>query len=228
MQPIDKLREICLALPHAHEVEAWGEPTFRVKNKIFVMYALLLLLCSVSPVNAQQLSGGLHVSWLGIGGGTYSAKAVAATGLGARVSFTPDFARGHASISALYSTFPRDPSDTPSISAGGIDVALIANPRGLLRPFVGIGIGFIRFAPRAGEFPPCDPEQGCMSEGAPQFRRETALTLRPAAGLTAAVTSQFSLFGDLRLHLREDTPWNGSNYQPEFSLGLTYRSLRPL
>ena len=36
---IDKLRELCLALPEAHEVEAWGEPTFRVKNKIFAMYA---------------------------------------------------------------------------------------------------------------------------------------------------------------------------------------------
>ena len=26
-------------MPEAHEVEAWGEPTFRVKNKIFAMYA---------------------------------------------------------------------------------------------------------------------------------------------------------------------------------------------
>jgi hypothetical protein len=37
--PIDRLRHLCLALPAAHEVEAWGEPTFRVKNKIFAMYA---------------------------------------------------------------------------------------------------------------------------------------------------------------------------------------------
>ena len=36
---LDKLRELCLQLPEAHEVEAWGEPTFRVKNKIFAMYA---------------------------------------------------------------------------------------------------------------------------------------------------------------------------------------------
>ena len=36
---LTKLRRICLALPEAHEVEAWGEPTFRVKNKIFAMYA---------------------------------------------------------------------------------------------------------------------------------------------------------------------------------------------
>jgi hypothetical protein len=33
------LRRICLALPEAHEVEAWGTPTFRVKNKLFAMYA---------------------------------------------------------------------------------------------------------------------------------------------------------------------------------------------
>ena len=38
-QPIDRLRIACLALPEAHEVEAWNEPTFRVKNKIFAMYA---------------------------------------------------------------------------------------------------------------------------------------------------------------------------------------------
>lgn len=38
-QPIDRIREICLALPEAHEVEAWGTPTFRVKNKVFAMYS---------------------------------------------------------------------------------------------------------------------------------------------------------------------------------------------
>ena len=36
---LDRLRVLCFALPEAHEVEAWGEPTFRVKNKIFAMYA---------------------------------------------------------------------------------------------------------------------------------------------------------------------------------------------
>jgi len=30
---------VCLALPEAHEVEAWGEPSFRVKNKLFAMHA---------------------------------------------------------------------------------------------------------------------------------------------------------------------------------------------
>jgi hypothetical protein len=37
--PLARLRAICLALPDAHEVEAWGEPTFRVRNKMFATYA---------------------------------------------------------------------------------------------------------------------------------------------------------------------------------------------
>lgn len=38
-KPLTRLRKICLALPEAHEVEAWGEPTFRVRNKLFAMFA---------------------------------------------------------------------------------------------------------------------------------------------------------------------------------------------
>ncbi|HEX2780890.1 MAG TPA: MmcQ/YjbR family DNA-binding protein [Gemmatimonadaceae bacterium] len=38
-RPFTRLRRICLALPEAHEVEAWGEPTYRVRNKIFAMQA---------------------------------------------------------------------------------------------------------------------------------------------------------------------------------------------
>lgn len=37
--PLERVRKICLSLPEAHEVEAWGEPTFRVRNKLFAMYA---------------------------------------------------------------------------------------------------------------------------------------------------------------------------------------------
>lgn len=37
--PLTRLRKLCLALPEAHEVEAWGAPTFRVRNKLFAMYA---------------------------------------------------------------------------------------------------------------------------------------------------------------------------------------------
>jgi hypothetical protein len=36
---LERVRRLCLALPEAHEVEAWGEPTFRVRNKMFAMYA---------------------------------------------------------------------------------------------------------------------------------------------------------------------------------------------
>ena len=35
--PVDRLRAICLALPEATEKEAWGDPTFRVRDKIFAM-----------------------------------------------------------------------------------------------------------------------------------------------------------------------------------------------
>jgi hypothetical protein len=38
-RPLARVRKLCLALPEVHEVEAWGEPTFRVKNKLFAMYA---------------------------------------------------------------------------------------------------------------------------------------------------------------------------------------------
>ena len=37
--PLVRLRRLCLLLPEAQEVEAWGAPTFRVKNKMFAMYA---------------------------------------------------------------------------------------------------------------------------------------------------------------------------------------------
>ena len=36
-QPTDRLRAICLALPDATEVETWGDPTFRVRGRIFAM-----------------------------------------------------------------------------------------------------------------------------------------------------------------------------------------------
>lgn len=36
--PIDHVRKICLALPEATEKTAWGEPTFRVKDKIFAQF----------------------------------------------------------------------------------------------------------------------------------------------------------------------------------------------
>lgn len=35
---LDRVRRICLALPEATEKQAWGEPTFRVNDKIFAQY----------------------------------------------------------------------------------------------------------------------------------------------------------------------------------------------
>jgi hypothetical protein len=37
--PLPRLRALCLAFPESHEVIAWSEPTFRVRNKLFAMYA---------------------------------------------------------------------------------------------------------------------------------------------------------------------------------------------
>jgi hypothetical protein len=38
-RPLTRLRKLCLSLPEAREVEAWGEPTFRIRNRLFAMYA---------------------------------------------------------------------------------------------------------------------------------------------------------------------------------------------
>ena len=37
MSAVERLREICLALPEATEKETFGGPTFRVRDKIFAM-----------------------------------------------------------------------------------------------------------------------------------------------------------------------------------------------
>ena len=38
-RPLARLRKLALALPEAHEQEAWGAPTFRVRNKLFAMFS---------------------------------------------------------------------------------------------------------------------------------------------------------------------------------------------
>ena len=53
-RPLTRLRKLCLALPEAHEVEAWGEPTFRVRNKMFAMYADA----------SNHHGGGRHAVWI--------------------------------------------------------------------------------------------------------------------------------------------------------------------
>jgi hypothetical protein len=52
--PLSRLRKICLALPQASEVEAWGTSTFRC-GKIFAMF---------SPASDHQHSGGRFGVWL--------------------------------------------------------------------------------------------------------------------------------------------------------------------
>jgi hypothetical protein len=63
-RPLTRLRKLCLALPDAHEVEAWGEPTFRVRNKLFAMYAAAgnhhgdgrpAVWCKAGPGNQQLM-----------------------------------------------------------------------------------------------------------------------------------------------------------------------------
>ncbi|HLV26233.1 MAG TPA: MmcQ/YjbR family DNA-binding protein [Gemmatimonadales bacterium] len=53
-RPITRLRKLCLALPEAHEVEAWGEPTFRVRNKMFATFAAA----------SNHHGGGRNAVWL--------------------------------------------------------------------------------------------------------------------------------------------------------------------
>jgi hypothetical protein len=38
VQALTRIRRICLALPDATEKIAWGSPTFRVRDRIFVMF----------------------------------------------------------------------------------------------------------------------------------------------------------------------------------------------
>ncbi len=35
---LDRLRELCLALPEAKERQTWGDATFRVRDRIFAMH----------------------------------------------------------------------------------------------------------------------------------------------------------------------------------------------
>ena len=52
--PLPRLRRLCLALPEAHEVIAWGEPTFRVRNKMFATFASA----------ANHHGRGRHAAWV--------------------------------------------------------------------------------------------------------------------------------------------------------------------
>lgn len=57
-RPLTRLRAICLALPEAIERETWDIPTFRVREKIFVMFTpqenVPALWCK-APRGAQEI-----------------------------------------------------------------------------------------------------------------------------------------------------------------------------
>lgn len=60
--PLERVRRLCLALPEATEKEAWGAPTFRVRDKrMFAIYAEhhhgdeRIALWANAPVGAQAV-----------------------------------------------------------------------------------------------------------------------------------------------------------------------------
>ena len=78
---IARLRAICLELPEATEKEAWGDPTFRVRDKIFAMHksgdGRSSVWCKAGPGAQDVLVGGDpvrffvppylgHKGWIGI------------------------------------------------------------------------------------------------------------------------------------------------------------------
>jgi predicted DNA-binding protein (MmcQ/YjbR family) len=56
-----RLRSICLALPEAQEKIAWGDPTFRVRDKIFAMEkrgnGRISMWCKAPPGSQATLVG---------------------------------------------------------------------------------------------------------------------------------------------------------------------------
>ena len=59
--PGERLRAICLALPRAEERETWGDPTWRVADKIFAMEksgdGRVSLWCKAPPGSQEILVG---------------------------------------------------------------------------------------------------------------------------------------------------------------------------
>jgi len=57
----ERLRAACLALPEAEEKQAWGDATFRVREKIFVMVKTgdgrISVWCKAPPGSQQVLVG---------------------------------------------------------------------------------------------------------------------------------------------------------------------------
>jgi predicted DNA-binding protein (MmcQ/YjbR family) len=57
MDAANRARALCLALPQAEERETWGQPTFRVRDRIFAMLSGQegLALVMKAPPGAQEM-----------------------------------------------------------------------------------------------------------------------------------------------------------------------------
>jgi len=58
-ETIARFRRICLELPEATEVEAWGHPTFRVKDKIFASAGAERGVWSFGMKTSHEMQAGL-------------------------------------------------------------------------------------------------------------------------------------------------------------------------
>ena len=61
-ETITKFRQICLALPEATELETWGHPTFRVKDKIFASAGAENGVWSLGMKTTHEMQAGLVAS----------------------------------------------------------------------------------------------------------------------------------------------------------------------
>jgi predicted DNA-binding protein (MmcQ/YjbR family) len=59
---LERFRSICLGLPEATEVEAWGHPTFRVRDKIFAAIGAEQSEWSIGVKTTHELQAGLVAS----------------------------------------------------------------------------------------------------------------------------------------------------------------------
>lgn len=81
--PLDRVREICGALPEVTEKEAWGSPTFRVRKRMFAMFlndhhgdGRLALWCNAPPESLDAIDADPerffrppyvgHKGWVGV------------------------------------------------------------------------------------------------------------------------------------------------------------------
>lgn len=171
---------------------------------------------------SSEVSAGIHYSWVALAGGNASTSLVSAKGFGARASFSPAVLRRHVRLTASYTAFPRHRGKTPPVSALGVELHGVFNPDASIQPYAGIGIGLLRFSPELDEFPPCVPDQGCIDEGAAHFQSDTYTTVRPCFGVALPLTKALRVAGEFRMHVREDTGFNGSAHAAELTAALEY------